>query len=87
MAQGSELSSLPARLSSCTGMLAQITLRNASSSIFPAGPHFLTQSDTAHAVRSAHAQTRTFSSKEMSARCAISICCCPSALVLFVRVY
>lgn len=35
-------------LSSCTGMLAHITLRNASSSIIPAGPHFLAQSDTGY---------------------------------------
>lgn len=44
MAEGTELSSLPARLSPCTGMLVHITLRNASSNIFPAGLHFSTQS-------------------------------------------
>lgn len=37
MARGSELSSLPARLSLCTWISACITLRNASSNIFPAG--------------------------------------------------
>lgn len=37
MAEGSELSSLPAHLAPCMGILAHITLRNASSNIFPAG--------------------------------------------------
>lgn len=44
MAGGSELSCL----SSCTGMLAHITLRNASSNVSPAGPHSLTQQMQMH---------------------------------------
>lgn len=48
MAEGSELSSLPARLSACTAMLAHFTLRNASSNVFPAGLHSSAQSSAAH---------------------------------------
>lgn len=44
MAWGSELSSHPARCSSWTWVLAHITVRNASSYIFPAGLHFSLQS-------------------------------------------
>lgn len=51
MAEGSELSSLPAHLATCTGMLVRITPRNASSNIFPAGPHSSAQSNT---VRVSH---------------------------------
>ncbi len=74
MAEGSELSSLPARLSPCKGMLAHITLRNALSNIFPAGLHSSTQHiHTAHIhTSSSHAHTHKthFSPvKEISVRC------------------
>lgn len=80
MAEGSELSSLPARLSPCTGMLAHITLRNASSNIFPAGRHSSTQS-----IQHIHTHTHTHTSpkkRDVCQMCTISICCCPSALFL-----
>lgn len=66
-------------LSSCTGMLAHITLRNASSSIIPAGPHFLAQSDTGYTCSIQYtllSDLHAFIAKET---CTPSKCSYPSA--------
>lgn len=84
MAWGSELSSLPACLSLCTWISACITLRNASSNIFPAGLCSSTWSDatdiysTVRCTQTSLYYSHTFSSPQ-GCPSDVSLPCCPSA--------